>query len=145
MTMTTMAVNALIVIDGGPGTARAIKRAGDLLGDKDGVATLLYLIPHAHLHGLGLPVADEWDDPDAEYARAQGQLEDAIRRLRERGVRVAIEPRTVAGNPREVVTRIAAQMGADVIILGPTLPVSPLEAPRAPTLSAIRTPIAASP
>lgn len=142
--MTTLAVNVLIVIDGGPGTAQAIERAGDLLGGKDGVATLLYLIPRAHLHGRGLPVADEWDDPDAEQARAQAQLDGAIRRLQERGVHVAIEPRTVAGDPKDVVTRVAAQAGAEVIILGYTLPVSPLEPPRAPILSTVRAPVAAA-
>ena len=56
--MTMLAVNALIVIDGGSGTAQAIEQAGDLLVSKEGTATLLYLIPRAPtLSTVRTPVA----------------------------------------------------------------------------------------
>lgn len=128
--MTRLELKALVVIDGGPGTAPAIERAGDLLAGKEGRATLLYLIPRACLHGRGLPVVDEWDDLEAEMTRAGAQVGRALRRLRERGVRLAIEPQTMVGEPKDLITRAAAATRAEVVILGATLPASPFAAAR---------------
>jgi nucleotide-binding universal stress UspA family protein len=110
-------MNALLVIDGGPGTEQALERAYDLLADQQGTLTLLHVIPSSPFYGRGLPVWEDCDELAAEEARSQALLEEDARRLRERGVRFTIETACASGDPAQEIVR-AAEVSAEVIILG---------------------------
>jgi nucleotide-binding universal stress UspA family protein len=114
-------MNALIVIDGGPGSERALDRAYDLLGDQQGTLTLLHVIPGSPFYGTGLPCWDDWDDLAAEYARSKALLDEGARHLRERGARFTIRTESAAGDPEQVIVRTAEEDNAAVIILSSRL------------------------
>jgi nucleotide-binding universal stress UspA family protein len=111
-------MRALIVINGGPGSEQALDRAYDLLADQQGTVTLLHVIPRSPFYGTGLPVWDEWDDLAAEYARSKALLAKGARHLQERGARFTIKTESVAGDPEQVIVRMAVEANAAVIILG---------------------------
>jgi nucleotide-binding universal stress UspA family protein len=114
-------MNALIVIDGGPESERALDRAYDLLADQQGTLTLLHVIPGSPFCGTGLPCWDDWDDLATEYARSKVLLDEGARHLRERGARFTIRTESASGDPEQVIVRTAAEDNAAVIILGSRL------------------------
>lgn len=114
-------INAVIVIDDGPQSAQAVERISAVLADHLDRVLLLHVIPGSPFYGKGLPVWDEWDDLATEYARSQKLLERTAHDLQARGVLARISTECVVGDPMEMVPLAAAEMGADVIILGTPL------------------------
>lgn len=112
------AMNALIVIDEGPQSAQAVERVSALLAAHLDRVLLLHVIPGSPLYGKGLPVWEEWDDLAAEFARSQALLERTVHDLHAHGVLARIGTECVVGDPMEMIPSSAADIGADVIILG---------------------------
>src|SRR5579871_5994733 len=115
------AMNALIVIGDGPESIQALERVPMMPAEHLDTVLLLHVIRGSPFYGRGLPVWDEWDDLAAEYARSATLLERAAQRLRARGLRARISTESVVGDPLEVIPQAAADMGADVIVLGTRL------------------------
>ena len=110
-------MNALVVSTGGQHWGAGLDRAAQLLSRQSGTLTLVHIIPRTAFYGRGLPVWDEWDDLQAESAASAALLREGAGHLAERCPALTISTRSVVGEPPEVVLRLAAETGADVLIL----------------------------
>jgi nucleotide-binding universal stress UspA family protein len=110
-------MNALVVSTGGQHWGAGLDRAAQLLFGQRGTLTLVHIIPRTASYGRGLPVWDEWDDLQAESAASAALLREGARHLAACCPALTISTRSVAGEPPDVVLRLVAELGADVLIL----------------------------
>lgn len=98
----------LLAYDGGKPAQRALEMAADLAGTYGATVIVVNVTPRQ----ARLSPTDPWDD------REEGQraLLDAAMALRQRGV----EPELVEsfGDPATAIERVAAERGADIVIVG---------------------------
>lgn len=110
-------MNALVISTGGQRWGAGLDRAAQLLANQTGIVTLVHIIPRTPYYGRGLPVWDEWDDPWAESAVSAALLHEGAHHLTEHCPGLTIRTRREIGEPRDVILRLAAETGADVLIL----------------------------
>ncbi|WP_406234709.1 universal stress protein [Isoptericola jiangsuensis] len=112
-----MFTTLLVALDGGPQHDTLLDLVTHVAGPRSRIHLLCVLDPE-----FALPVdasdADRREYPAAERqrAKAEGLLQDAIAQLRERGVDA--RPLLPAGDPAEVISTQARELGADLIVIG---------------------------
>src|SRR5258708_30839790 len=102
-------MKALIALDGSPASALALDTAATLLHTAEAPdLTLLYVMPRHFIYGKGGPTLVECYDPDQMQEEATHLLDSSAKRLHEAGIAQPITKEILAGDPADLILKVAA-------------------------------------
>ncbi|MCL7715073.1 universal stress protein [Stenotrophomonas mori] len=112
-----MFTTLLVALDGGPQHERVLDLAAALAGPRSRLHLLCVLDPeYALADDAGADDRRTYPQAARQRSRAEAVLADALADLRERGVDAVA--RLPAGDPGEVISEQARQLGCDLIVIG---------------------------
>jgi nucleotide-binding universal stress UspA family protein len=112
--MFTMFSNVVVAYDGSAGARKALQVATELA--RDGDARLVAVAVEAHLPHYAATVGETEAERQVEERDARRWLTEASAYAAEQGVELAT--RTAVGHPAQAIARIAAELRADLVVIG---------------------------
>lgn len=111
-------LKALVALDGSATSQQALCLARDVLAGKEVAITVLHVIPQHLVYGRTGVAPIEVYNMAAERALSDALLDESAAFLRDSEIGPQIEKRLGVGDPADLILSIAAELDADLIILG---------------------------
>lgn len=110
-------MNVLIALDGSTGSQHALKFATELLTGREAFVRLVHIIPEHLIYGKAGAPAEVYEMPK-ERTATMALLDESAEKFRNSGVGPEIDKQLGTGDPAELILTAAADIKADLIILG---------------------------